>query len=107
MVQRRDDWEGWQTAALVLHSEPEMFPDLPFRQARDEGAAVRTRYAAAGAPADVALAVIEHRGRFMDGWSLAHPAPVDWREVAETVRWVAVQEPECGACAPLPGWDED
>ena len=42
----------------------------------------------------------------MDGWSLRHPDPVDWHEVAETVKWVAVQEPECGACAVLPGWDD-
>ena len=100
----REDWEGWGTALLVLHSEPEPFA-LDARQAYDEAGEVRERYGGAGA--DVAVAVIEHRGRLMDGWRLTHPAPVDWREVAETVRWVAVQEPECGACAVLPGWDDE
>ncbi|MBW3624832.1 MAG: hypothetical protein KY468_15625 [Armatimonadetes bacterium] len=64
---------------------------------------MRGRYA--GSDTDVVLAVIDHRGRLMDGWALAHPEPVDWREVAETARWVAVQEPECGACEVLPGWE--
>lgn len=100
----RDDWEGWDTALLLLLSDPGAGFAFPFLQASDPKGAVRLRYS--GAEADVALAVIEHRGRFMDGWSLQHPAPVDWHEVAETVRWVAVQEPECGACEVLPGYDE-
>ena len=104
LVVHREDWEGWGTALLVLHEEAECFSDAFFRQGRDVDGAVRAGYG--GPPADVVLAVIEHRGRLMDGWSLTHPEPVDWREVAETVRWVAVQEPECGACEVLPGWDE-
>ena len=105
MAAHREDWEGWDTALLVLHSDPEPFPQS-FRQGHDAGGEIRARYARTD-EADVVLAVIEHRGRFMDGWSLRHPEPVDWHEVAETVRWVAVQEPECGACAVLPGWDEE
>ena len=104
LAEHRDDWEGWGTGLLVLHSEPNGFENAFFRQAHDEGDAVRQRYAPAGA--DVVLALIDHRGRFMDGWSLQHSEPVDWHEVSETVRWVAVQEPECGACEVLPAWDE-
>lgn len=104
MTEQRDDWESWGTTLLLLHAENEPF-SAPFRQAQDAGSAVRRRYG--GPEADAVIAVIEHRGRLMDGWTLAHPDPADWHEVAETVRWVAVQEPECGACEVLPGWDED
>ena len=104
LIQHRDDWESWGMALLVLHSEKEPFA-VPFRQAQDAGGEVRRRYG--GPEADIAIAAIEHRGRLMDGWTLTHPDGVDWHEVAETVRWVAVQEPECGACEVLPGWDGD
>lgn len=100
----RDDWESWGTALLVLLSEPGIGFDLPFAQAHDPGGIVRERYS--GEASDVMLAVIEQRGRLMDGWSLHHPEPVDWHEIAETVRWVAVQEPECGTCEVLPGYEE-
>ncbi len=103
MVERRTDWERWETAALVVRSEAEPFPGLP-RQAYDAGGEVRTRY---GAPEGaIAVAALEHRGRFMDGWWLIHPEPVDWREIAETARWIAIQEPECSTCEIAPGWDE-
>ena len=104
LAEHRGDWEGWATGLLVVHGELPGFEDAFFRQAHDEGDAVRQRYAPADA--DVVVAVIDHRARFMDGWSLQHPEPVDWHEVAETVRWVAVQEPECGACEVLPAWDK-
>lgn len=105
MAERREDWEGWGASLLVLHTGDTPFPDAFFRQGHDEGGATLRRYCM-DETAEVAIAVIEHRGRLMDGWSLRHPAPVDWHEVAETVRWVAVQEPECGACHVLPEWDE-
>jgi hypothetical protein len=99
---RRKDWSGWGTELLVLHSEPDGF-DQSFRQLHDPDGATRRRYG--GEDADAVAAVIDNRGTLMDGWRLRHPEPVDWREVAETVRWTAVQEPECGACEVLPGWD--
>ena len=104
LVAHGRDWEDWGTALLVLVSDAP-FPDLPFRQGRDPGGAERRRWAEGDA--DAVIAALDHRLRFMDGWSLRHPEPVDWREIAETARWVAVQEPECGACEVLPGWDEE
>jgi hypothetical protein len=103
MAAHRADWEAWGTAALVLASEDGPLPEGPFRAGHDPDAAIRGRYA--GEAADAVLAVVDQRGRLMDGWSLRHPEPVDWHEVAETARWVAVQEPECGACEVLPGWE--
>jgi hypothetical protein len=103
MSEHRADWESWGTVALVLVSDGGPLPDVPFRTGVDPDGAIRSRYAEGDA--DTVLALLDHRGRFMDGWSLRHPAPVDWHEVAETARWVAVQEPECGACEVLPGWE--
>jgi hypothetical protein len=102
LVRRRPDWEVWGAVLLVLHSQEASF-DLPFCQAYDGGGAVRRRY---GGDAGVALAVIDRRGLYMEGWALRHPEPVDWREVAETVRWTAIQEPECSTCEVLPGWEQ-
>lgn len=103
LLAHRRDWEDWGTALLVLVSDDAPFPDLPFRQGRDPGGAERRRWAG---EADAVIAALDHRLRLMDGWWLRHPEPVDWHEIAETARWVAVQEPECGACEVLPGWDE-
>lgn len=104
LADHRAEWERWETTALALHSDPEPFPNLPIPQGYDKGAAIRRRY---GADADsVAVAAMEHRGRFMDGWRLKHPDPVDWRELTETARWLAIQEPECSTCEIAPGWDD-
>lgn len=100
----RSTWEAWGTRVVVLHSEPEPFQGLPFLQARDPDGATRRRYA--GPEADVVLACLGHGGTFMDGWWLQHPEGVDWQEVRRTVRWVAVQEPECAACSVDPAWEE-
>ncbi|HVK02291.1 MAG TPA: hypothetical protein VM490_02355, partial [Armatimonadaceae bacterium] len=108
---QRADREDWGTTLLVLRRDPEPFPDAPGipRQARDADGAVYRRYAGEDDPdaQGVLLLVLDHRGRFMDGWILRHPEPVDWHEVAETVRWVAIQEPECGNCSVLPAWDAE
>lgn len=104
MAEHREGWEKWGTAVLVLQSEADPLPQVPFRIGFDPEGAVRRRYSGGG-ESDAVLAVIDHRGRLMEGWSLAHPAPVDWGEVERTACWVAVQEPECGACEVLPGWE--
>jgi hypothetical protein len=101
LLARREELTGWGAAILVLHSEPQGF-NAPLRQSPDPGGATRDRLG--GSDADAALAAVDSRGVLMEGWSLRHPEPVDWREVAETLRWTALQEPECGACEVLPGW---
>lgn len=104
MAAHRNDWEDWGTTALLLQSESGAPMAGPFRVGVDPDGAARRQYAG-GKEADAVLAILDHRGRFMEGWALTHPEPVDWHEVAETVRWVAIQEPECGACEVLPGWE--
>jgi hypothetical protein len=104
MAQHRNDWEAWGTSLLLARLEEKPF-DAPFRQAHDSKGVLRRPYTG-DSDADVMIAVLDHRSRFMEGWSLDHPNPVDWREIAETVRWVAIQEPECGACEVLPGWGD-
>jgi hypothetical protein len=104
MNDHRQDWEAWETSLLVLLSEAGAAEATPFRIGYDPDGAIRSRFAG-DLNADGVVSVVDHRGRFMEGWSFVHPEPVDWHEVAETVRWVAVQEPECGACEVLPGWD--
>ncbi|HZP81458.1 MAG TPA: hypothetical protein VFB21_07465 [Chthonomonadaceae bacterium] len=105
LAAHRQELEAWGGEVLVLHEEETAFADLPFRQERDPGG--RTRRAFGGADADAVIACLDFRGLLMDGWALRHPEPVDWHEVAETARWVAVQEPECGTCVIAPGWDEE
>lgn len=107
LVEHRADWEGWGTAVLALRRDPEPLAGFPFRQAHDAAGAVARLYGVApeGGSGDAVLAVLDHRGRFMDGWRIPEGTEPDWREVAETVRWVAVQEPECGACGVLEGWE--
>lgn len=104
LASQRAEWEKWDTATLVLQTEEDAEWEAPFRLGTDPEGAVKRRYAGSS-DADVVLALLDHRGRFMGGWSLTHPDPVDWHEVSETARWVAVQEPECGACEVLPGWE--
>lgn len=99
-----DDWESWGVELLALLSDPGPAFNAPFEQGRDVDGVVRLRYS--GAVSDVAFAVVERHGRFMEGWSLRHPEAVDWHEVAETVRWVATQDHDCPSCEVLPGYDE-
>jgi len=106
LVEHRAKWEGWGTAVLALRRGPEPLADFPFRQAHDAGTVARL-YGADHDAGDAILAVLDHRGRFMDGWRVPIGTEPDWHEVAETVRWVAVQEPECGACALAEGWDTE
>jgi hypothetical protein len=102
----RRDWEKWETRLLVVQSETDALLDVPGRIAFDPEGSLPRDYRA-GEGEDLLAAVLDHRGRFMEGWSLAHPDSIDWREASETVRWVAIQEPECGACEVLPGWAEE
>lgn len=105
LASHRQEMEAWGGEVLVLRQEDAEFSDLPFHQEHDPGGSVRRAFG--GASADAVIACLDFRGLLMDGWALRHPEPVDWHEVAETVRWVAIQEPECGSCVIAPGWDEE
>ena len=102
LIDRRLEVEEWDSEILVIRSGGEPFP-TSISQALDSEAIAQNAY---DPHSDAVIAVLDFRGRLMDGWSLRHPEPVDWREVTETVRWVATQEPECGTCVIAPGWDE-
>jgi hypothetical protein len=102
LVRNREEIESWDFEILLARSGSGRFPvEIP--QSADSMQSVKGDYAPGS---DVVLACIDFRGRLMDGWSLNHPEGVDWREVTETVRWVAIQEPECGTCVIAEGWDE-
>ncbi len=98
------DYRAWEVEPVVLRADPEPFPDLPVRQLRDPEGATRRAYG--GGEAEVVLACLDARGVFWEGWRIPHPDPVDWREVAETVRWVSIQEPECATCSVEPAWEQ-
>src|SRR5579875_518686 len=87
LQERRSLWEAWGTQVAVLY---EGTAGIVFPKAE----------------AEIALLCLDFRGCFMDGWTLVHPDQVDWHEIEETVRWVAIQEPECGTCSVDPGWEE-
>lgn len=88
LQERRSLWEAWGTQVAVPYEV-------------GEGIAVPK------AKEDIAFLCLDFRGCFMDGWTLVHPDEVDWHEIEETVRWVAIQEPECGTCSIEPAWEED
>jgi hypothetical protein len=98
------DTESWGVGLLLLTGAREEFPNLSVQQGVDESRAALGRYAP-GRAADVVIACLDRRGHFLEGWSLTHPTAVDWREVMETVRWAAIQVPECGTCNLLPEWE--
>ena len=100
LARSREEIESWDCEILLARSGGERFP-VAIPQAADSPESVKVDYAP---DSDVILACIDFRGRLMDGWSLNHPEDVDWREVTETVRWIAIQEPECGTCVILEGW---
>lgn len=101
MEARRGEWERWGVEALVLRPGGPRHSCTTVAQAVDPEALDRF-----GAPeGEIAVAALEHRGQFMDGWHLRHPAAVDWHEIAETARWIAIQEPECSTCGFAPGWE--
>lgn len=104
LAAHRDDWESWGVKMLALLSDTGPAFDSSFDQCRDQNGAVRLRYTKR--LADVAVAFIDRRGDFMDGWSLRHPEQIDWHEIAETARWVATQDHECPSCEVLPGYGE-
>ena len=98
----REEVESWDCDILLIRSEETPFSsDLV--QAADSAECVNGVYAPGSS---AAIACIDFRGRFMEGWSLSHPEHADWREVTETVRWMAIQEPECGTCIIAEGWGE-
>ncbi|MDR5696441.1 MAG: hypothetical protein QN135_01825 [Armatimonadota bacterium] len=103
LVRHWAEWDRWGTGVIVLRSDPSGFSDVPFPQIHDPGGGARQAY---GGAADAVLACLDHRGRWMAGWTVTHPEAVDWHEVAQTVRWVAIQEPECAACAVEPAWED-
>ncbi|MDR7416652.1 MAG: hypothetical protein QN193_08275 [Armatimonadota bacterium] len=104
LLQRVPAYRVWEGEPVVLHSEPDPFLDLPLSQLRDPAGANRRAYG--GREAEAVLACVDARGIYWEGWWLRHPDPVDWREVEETVRWVAVQEPECATCTVEPAWEQ-
>jgi hypothetical protein len=98
---RLEELEAWGAAVLAAAADGSF--ELPLRQAADPDG--RLRRELGGNEADAVIAVFERRGVLMEGWALRHPEAVDWREVAETARWVALREPECGTCEVLPGYE--
>jgi len=101
MESRRGDWERWGVTALVVTPGGPPHAGTSVAQAVDPRAL--SRY---GVPdGEIAVAALEQRGQVMDGWHLRHPAPLDWHEIAETARWIAIQEPECSTCGFAPGWE--
>ncbi len=98
------DWEKWNTALLVVVNGSDAFPDAPGRIACDPHGSARAAFGVA--PDEYGWAIVDHRDRFMDGAAAPHPEPMDWHDLAVTAQWVAIQEPECGACEVLPGWGD-
>lgn len=66
----------------------------------------RARDPLVGAGGEAVLLVVDRRGQVVARWALAHPQTPDWHQVDEMVRWVGIQEPECGACSVEPAWEE-
>lgn|GEM_PF-1958470 len=104
LCEHRRTWEAWGTRVMVLHAGPKPFLDLPFPQERDPDGATRRRYG--GQEADAVIVCLGHGGTYMEGWRLRHREEVDWHEIGQTVRWVAVQEPECATCSIDPVWED-
>jgi hypothetical protein len=95
-AQRAASWAAWGVEFLLL-CEGAPLP-VPARQARDpEG---RTR-----GGADAVWVVFDRRGQPVGRWALTHPHRPPWEELDALVRWVGVQEPECGTCVVEPAWE--
>ncbi|MFN3285056.1 MAG: hypothetical protein ACK45F_02100 [bacterium] len=95
-------WASWGVEALGVREE-EAGVDAPFPQVRDPTGRTRRQY---GAEADAVVLVLDRRGEVAACWALAHPREPDWEQVDAAVRWVGVQEPECGTCAVEPAWQQ-
>ncbi|MCS7172544.1 MAG: hypothetical protein N0A24_03920 [Armatimonadetes bacterium] len=104
LLERASAYRTWEVEPIVLRSGPDPFPHPFLRQLQDPTGATRRAYG--GGDSEVVLACLDARGIYWEGWRLEHPDPVDWREVSETVRWVAIQEPECATCAAEPAWEQ-
>jgi hypothetical protein len=87
-----------------LRGGREEFPNLSVHQGFDEARAALGRYAPGRQPM-WSLPAWTAVGIFWRAGPLTHPTAVDWREVMETVRWAAIQVPECGTCNLLPEWE--
>jgi hypothetical protein len=96
--------ESWDSAILILRTGAAGF-DTPVPQAVDRSALGRLH--SEGEAIDTVIAALDFRGRLMEGWSLRHPEQVDWKNIVESVKWVAIQEPECGTCVIAPGWEAE
>ncbi|MCS7235217.1 MAG: hypothetical protein RMM30_04480 [Armatimonadota bacterium] len=96
-VQRAAWWAGWGVELLLLCEGPPL--PVPAHQARDPRG--RTR-----GGADAVCLVFDRRGRPAGRWVLTHPHRLPWEELDALVRWVGVQEPECGTCVVEPAWEE-
>ncbi len=96
---RAERWERWGVRLLVVgDGEERACSNLP-------GAGPCTADARETGGGAVLL-VVDRRGQVAGRWDVIHPETPDWREVDETVRWVGVQEPECGTCSVEPAWEE-
>ncbi len=99
---RAGAWSSWGVEALVVREE-EAAVDAPIPQVRDPAGRTRQRHSPG---ADALVLVFDRRGEVAACWTLAHPREPDWEQVDATVRWVGVQEPECGTCAVEPAWQQ-
>ncbi len=102
VAERTSRWGTWGVDVVLVREEAAAF-ERGLREAQvPEGEGLRR-----WAPGDgVLVAVLDRRGSVAGSWALRHPHELNWHEVDETVRWVGVQEPECGTCAPEPAWTE-
>lgn len=95
---RAERWDRWGVRALLREGPDVFHPRMP--------GASDPLVGTCGAGGEAVLLVVDRRGQVIARWALAHPQTPDWREVDETVRWVGIQEPECGACSVEPAWEE-
>ena len=101
VCRRAEAWELWGVRVLVLRRTEEPFPgQVP--QAQDPGGRTGKTWAAG---ADGFLAVVDRRCAEAARWAWDHPQAPEWSQVDEAVRWVGIQEPECGTCVVEPGWE--
>jgi len=90
----------WGVGLVGVREEPEPLVELA-RQLYDPTGRTRAEW---DPDADAVVLAFDRRGQAAAAWVLRHPTLPDWEQLEATVRWVGVQEPECGTCAPEPPW---
>ncbi|GAB4462686.1 MAG: hypothetical protein OHK0029_29990 [Armatimonadaceae bacterium] len=104
LSEHRNVWEDWGAHAWVLATDS--LPRFEIRTIHTATISPAAHHQYGGEQDRIVAVFLDFRGTVMETFIATESSPLNWHETAETVRWIAVQEPECGVCGVDPVWQQ-